>query len=344
MSVRFALVAALSISVLAPAPKAEAQQRQLVLSAFGISQDQLRRILYEPFERQCGCRVVVEVGNAADRLARLEARRENPNVDVAVFTDATALEAARKNLLEPVDVSRISNHARLFDFAKDPIGGNMGVGYTFYSTSIVYRTDRVQNLTSWADLFRPELRNRVALPAIATSQAPLTLMMIERALGGTSPAFETAIGRVAENRQGIVTFYTAAAQLAQLFQQDEIWAAPVGRFSWGALRRLGLPLAWAAPREGQTGGVNVITVVRGTRERELAHRFIDFWLSAPIQTALAAALVDSPVNRDARLDGEARELLSDGGELSGRLTLLPPADFLQHRDAWLGGWNARVAR
>ncbi len=88
---RFALAATL---LLALAPAAEAQQPEIVVSTFGIAQEQFRRILFAPFEQECGCKVVVDSGNNADRLAKLEARRDNPNVDLAVFLDFTALEAA----------------------------------------------------------------------------------------------------------------------------------------------------------------------------------------------------------------------------------------------------------
>lgn len=316
---------------------------EVVLSAFGIGQDQFRRHLYEPFERANGIKVTVEVGNVSDRLARLEARRADPNIDLAALTDAAAYEAGQKGLLEAVDTGKLANFAKVFDFAKDPIGGGLGIGYTFYSTSIVYRTDKVQKMDSWLDLFQPALKGRIALPAITTSQAPLTLMMIERAQGGSSPHFAGAIDTVARNRDGIVTFYTGGAQVTQLFQQDEIWAAPVGRFSWGNLRRTGVPLGWAALSEGLTGGINVLCPVKGSRRLDAAHRLIDAWLSADAQRALGQDLVDSPVNRDVRLTGDAAEIMSDGTGIADKLVLLGPAQALANRDAWLSDWNRKVA-
>jgi putative spermidine/putrescine transport system substrate-binding protein len=301
-------------------------------------------LLYEPFEKKCGCKVVVEVGLVADRLARLDARKANPNVDVVALTDAAAHEAIQKGLVEKLDFGKLKNHGDLFGFARDPLGGAMAVGYTFYSTSIVYRSDKIAKVTSWKDLFRPELKGRVSLPAINTSQAPLTLMMIEKALGGSSAHFGTAIDEVGKNKAAFPTFYTGGAQLVQLFQQEEIFAAPVGRFSWANLSRLGLPLAWAKPAEGETGGVNVLFLVKGTKQSELAHEFIDFWLSPEVQAALGQAQVDSPVNRKAKLTGAAAQTMSDGSDIAASLVLLPPATAATQRDAWLKDWNARVAK
>ena len=258
---RSRLCLAFMASVLAFAP-AMAQERTLVVSAFGVSQNELRKELYAPFEAKCKCKIVVNVGNSADRLAKMEARKGNPEVDVAVLADFSALEAAQKDLIEPIDVSKLKNYSKLHDFAKDPIGNHMGVGYTYFATSIVYRSDKVK-IDSWKDLAKPELKGRLALPNITTTQGPTMLMMVDKAHGGTTPNLATGIQKVADIKGGVVTFYERSAQLVQLFQQEEIYAAVIGRFNWPLLKKLNLPLAWATPKEGLTGGINVLVVTNG---------------------------------------------------------------------------------
>ncbi len=333
--------AALVFALAAPAP---AQQRSLVVSTFAIQQDATRRNLYAPFEAQCGCRVVTDLGNSAERLAKLEARRASPEVDVAVLSDVNAAEAAQKGLIEPIDPAALSNFARLHDFAKDPVGGNFGVGYTFYSTSVVYRTDKLPQLASWKDLWSPALKGRLALPNITTTQGPLLLFMADRVHGGTSPDFQVGLAKVAEIKDSTVVFYERSAQLTQLFQQEEIWAAVTGRFNWPNIRKLDLPLGWAQLAEGQTGGINVLTLVKGARNRDLALRFIDAWLSAEVQTRMAMDLVDSPTNKEVRLPPAIAEQLSYGEDIARALRLIPPAEALANQRAWVAGWNARIAR
>jgi len=194
-------------------------QPTLTISVFGISQDGYKKDLYAPFEATCGCKLVVDAGNSAERLARIEARKDQPVVDVAALADFTALEAARKDLIQPLDVSALGNYGNLYDFAKDPLGGHLAVGYTFYATSIVYRSDMVK-IDSWTDLFAPALMGRVALPNITTTQGPLTLFMVDRALGGKSSDFAVAIDKIASVKHDIVTFYERSAQLNQLLQHN----------------------------------------------------------------------------------------------------------------------------
>ncbi len=332
------LIAAISLGSAA----VQAQQRTLVVSAFGVSQDALRKHLYAPFEAKCGCKVVVQTGNSADRLAKMEARKGNPEIDVAVLADFTALEAAQKDLIEPVDVAKLKNYAKLYDIAKNPIGNNMGVGYTAFATSIVYRTDKVK-VDSWKDLWKPELNKRLALPNITTTQGPTYLLMADKAWGGTTPDFAVGIQKTADIKAGVVTFYERSAQIVQLFQQDEIHAAVVGRFNWPLIKKLNMPIAWATPKEGVTGGMNVLVVTKGGKNKDLAHAFIDEWLSTEVQTKLALDLIDSPVNKEVKLPPEVADSLTYGEKTIAAINRLTPTQTLLHRQKWLSAWNAKVA-
>jgi putative spermidine/putrescine transport system substrate-binding protein len=333
-----------ALLLLVTAGTSHAQQTTIVVSAYAASVDQYRRDLFDPFEKMCGCKVVLDLGNSAERLTKLDARKDNPNIDVAVLTTFNALEAARKGLIDKVDVERLSNYADIFDFAKDPLGDHWAVGYTFYSNSIAYRTDKLPAVSSWTDLWSPAMSGHVALPNISSSQAPLVLSMAEEAFGGQSPKFETGIAKIGELKTGIVTFYERSAQLIQLFQSEEIWAAPIGRFDWAAVRSLKLPIAWASPKEGQPAGMNVIVLVKGSKNRELALRLMDYWLSVEVQTKLGQDLVDSPANSKVKLSDQAAQNLTYGSEATSHLHFIAPADILTNRAAWLEGWNAHIAR
>ena len=50
-----------------------------------------------------------------------------------------------------------------------------------------------------------------------------------------------------------------------LFQQDEAWATVTGRYNWPVIKKLNMPIAWATPREGLTGGLNVLVLVASKR-------------------------------------------------------------------------------
>ena len=330
-----------SLALLAGA--AQAQEKTLTISVYAFAQDEFKNIVYTPFEAECGCKLVVETGNSVERLAKMEANKASPVIDMAVVSMADALQASRAGLIDKIDTAKLTNYDKLYDIAKDPNGDGMSVGYTFYATSIVYRTDKMK-IESWADLMKPEIVSHIAFPNVTTNQGPSALYMLGKALGKESPDLTEAVAAVGEKKDEIVTFYVKSSQLVQLMQQEEIWAAPIGRFSWAPFTKLGLPLAWATPKEGQTGGMNVMVVTKGSKNRDLALDFMDFWLSTDIQTKLADALVDSPVNKEVKVSEEVANNITYGEETVRALDLIPSAVALDNRDAWLKEWNEKVGQ
>ena len=325
------------------ASSAQADQRTLTISVYAFAQDDYKKLVYDPFEAQCGCKLVVETGNSVERLARMEENKANPVIDMAVVSMADALLAARKGLTDRIDVAKLANFDKLYDIAKDPNGDGMSVGYTFYATSIVYRKDKMK-INSWADLLKPGIVSHIAFPNITTNQGPPALYMLGIALGDNSPDLKAAIAAIGAKKNDIVTFYEKSSQLVQLMQQEEIWAAPIGRFAWAPFAKLNLPLAWATPKEGQTGGLNVMIATKGSKNRDLALQFMDFWLSTPVQTALAEHQVDSPANRDVKVSDAVAQNITYGEETEKSLKLIPSAVSLDSREGWLKDWNAEVGQ
>ncbi|KKZ86735.1 ABC transporter substrate-binding protein [Rhizobium phaseoli] len=337
-----ALIAAVALSALSPFG-ASAAERTLTISVYAFAQDDFKQLVYEPFEAKCGCKLVVETGNSVERLAKMEANKASPVIDLAAVSMADSLAAARAGLIDKVDTAKLSNFAKLYDIAKDPNGDGMSVGYTFYATSIAYRSDKMK-IDSWADLLRPEYVAHVAFPNVTTNQGPPALYMLGQALGKDTPDLKGPIEALGEKKDDIVTFYEKSSQLVQLMQQEEIWAAPIGRFSWAGFTKLDVPVAWATPKEGQTGGMNVLVVTKGSKNQDLALQFMDFWLSTETQTKLAEKLIDSPANREVKLSEAAANNLTYGEDTAKSLKLIPSAVALDNRAGWLKTWNDKVGQ
>ena len=334
---------AISLSALccALATSAFAQDKTLTISVYSFAQDEYKEILYDPFEEICDCTLVVETGNSVERMAKIEANASNPVIDMAVIASQDALELARKDLLAQLDVSKLANLSKLYSAAQDPIGDNFAVGYTFYASSIVYRSDLIK-VNSWADLLDEKLAGNVALPNITGTQGPLTLMMLDKAAGNDGSDLTGVISEVGKHADDIVTFYSRSSELTQLMNQEEVIAAPVGRFAWSAFKDSPLPFAWAEPAEGQAGGMNVMVMTKGNGNEDLAYQFMDYWLSTEVQTKVAEALVDSPANAEVVVSDESADNLTYGADLINSLNLLSPAEIIDNREAWVEQWNTEV--
>lgn len=335
----------LSLSALccALAVPAIAQDKTLTISTYSFAQDAYKEALYDPFEAICDCKLVIETGNSVERMSKIEANAKDPVIDMAVISSHDALALARKDLLAQLDVAKLSNYDLLYEAAQDPLGDHMAVGYTFYASSIVYRTDLVE-INSWADLLDEKLAGNVSLPNITGTQGPLTLMMLAKANGETGTDYKGVISDIGAHADDIVTFYSRSSELAQLMNQEEVIAAPVGRFAWSRFKSSPLPFAWAEPAEGQAGGMNVMIMTKGNGNEDLAYQFMDFWLSTEVQTRIAEALIDSPANADVVVSDEIADNLTYGADLINSLNILSPAEIIDNREAWVEQWNTEVIR
>lgn len=334
MKTLFLTVSALSLTMSA----AFAQDKTLTISVYSFAQDAYKEALYDPFEAICGCNLVIETGNSVERMAKIEANAADPVIDMAVISSHDALALAQKGLLAEIDTSKLSSFDELYPAAQNPLGNNMAVGYTFYASSIVYRSDLV-TIDSWGDLLSDDLAGRVSLPTITGTQGPLTLMMLNAALDQDPADFGPTIEAIGEKADDIVTFYSRSSELAQLMLQEEVIAAPIGRFAWSRFKDTDMPFAWADPVEGQAGGMNVMLLTKDSGNEELALQFMDYWLSAEVQTRVANALIDSPANMTVTVSDEIAEGLTYGADLINSLKILPPAEIIAKRDGWVDQWN-----
>jgi len=320
---------------------------KLNVSTWGFNLDLLDKNISKPFLEKYGVEIVREVGNNSVRLTKLISQKDNPVIDVVHFADYFAALAVKNGLLQPIDVTKLSNFNDIYDFAKDPIKGNYGIGYTVYSLGIVYRTDKIKKpITSWKDFWAKEVAGHISLPDITTTQGPVLMMHINKVFGADpyDPELKVAYEKVRELSKNVVTFYKTSSELINLFKMGEVWMAPVTRFSWGQFLDTGLPLTWVVPQDGMLGFLNVISIVKGAKNLDAAYKYIDFLISYEVQYAEAMDLVDSPVNTKVVVPNEIAEKLTYGFDHINSLVFYDTNFIVENYDKWIDKWNNLIAQ
>ena len=322
---------------------AQDDMRTLVVSTFGFNQDLIDKNVTAPFEEMYNVDVIYESGNNSERLARLEAMGENTEVDVVHFAGAFAVRAKTLGLLEPIDPETLQNYNDLYEFAKDPLGDNMGIGYAINSHALAYRSDMVEEpITSWGDLLREDLTGYVTVPEMSTTFGPANIIMMAAAMGGdpTNPDdWELGWEVMPDLAKQLVTTYTRSADLVALYQQEEVWASPYSSFARGNLMETGVEIEFVIPEEGVVGDPIVVSIVKGTENADLAHAYIDFLISADVQEAEALDLVDSPTNMTVEVPDDIAPLLTYGKDLIDNLVFMDQGAINEVLDEWLERWN-----
>ena len=338
------------------APMAVAQDTQtLTVSIWGFNLDVLEENVFAPFEEMHNVDIVLDTGNNSDRLARLQAEGENTDIDVVHFATQFTYLASQEDLLQPYSPDMLENLDEVYDWAQDPLGNLAGVGYTVNSLSLIYRSDLVEaEITSWADLLRDDVAGFVSIPEMSTTFGPAALIMIDRALAmqemdeGEEPAeinYDAdlaweALPQLADN---LVTTYIRSSALTTLVQEEEVWVAPYASFAIGNLINTGHDLTPVIPDEGAVGQTNMISLTAATDQVELAHAYIDWFISHDVQLAEALDLIDSPVNATVELPEDTCALLTCG-EMLDTMIVLDQAQVSARLEDWLERWNEVMVR
>jgi putative spermidine/putrescine transport system substrate-binding protein len=319
--------------------------KTLNVSFFAFNQDLIDKNIVKPFEQKYGAKVLFESGNNADRLAKLVARKDNPNIDVVAFTTEFARNGMTQGVIKPYDPAKLSNLSQVYTWAKDPLGDKSGVAYTVSSYGLLYRTDKVNPpITSWKDLWRKDLKGYVVLPDITTTNGPATIYLIAKAWGGDIDNDQVAWDKLVELKDSLVTAYKTSAEMITLVKQGDVYAGGYSKFAWGQLLDTKVPLKPVAATEGTVGFVNTLSIVKGTQNEDLAYAFIDFMLSQQVQNAEALDLVDSPVNQNVKLPDDVAAKLTYGDDTIKSLIFLDDAKLAAKRASWIDRWNKLIAK
>lgn len=313
--------------------------QELKISTFSFNAELLQKNVYDPFMAATGCKLIVEGGKNAERVTKIKETPEN--YDVVIIGDAFIADLIDDGLIETIDSGKLSNLDALYDNAKAPFGEEYGPAYTFNRLGIVYdKATCPIEITSWADLWNPELEGQIAIPDITTTSGPLFYYSVARMAGLTPGQDDDAIfEKFAELKPNVMKTYTSANDTITMLNQGEISVAVLLDFSYTAAKSASEDYVWVDPAEGNYSGYNTINVIKGCQNKELAEAFIDFYISKEVQLAEALDGVDSPVRTDVELTEEQAANFTYGKEMIDNL-LLPDWEVINANKAdWTNRWN-----
>ena len=218
------------LAALSAAP-AMAQNKTLTISWWGFNGDKLEEIILKPFRAQCGCELVFETGNNADRLNKIKIRGGS-GVDVVYLTDSYSQIGIQEGLFQPVDRAKIPNINGIYELAREP-QGKFGPAYTIGRVGIIYDSAKVSSpITSWNDLWREDLKRRVSLPGITTTAGPMTVLVAANKAGVDPYKDEKAAFKALEQlKPNVVKNYNTGSELVNLFSTGEVAVAMAQDFT-----------------------------------------------------------------------------------------------------------------
>jgi putative spermidine/putrescine transport system substrate-binding protein len=278
-----------------------AESKELVICDFGGAfSDVLRKVYYDPFEKETGIKVI---DTTSPSVAKLKAMVQSGNVEWDVMLGAAGLTgtAIREGLLEKIDYRYFDRKTfnDLFPEAKKLYG----VGTFYFSTVIAYRTDVFptgQHPRSWKDVWDvkkfpgPRIMHSMEVGGdnweynLLADGVPMDKIYEE------PTDWDRVFKKYDEIKPHTVKFWTQSAEAGQMLSDNE---AVIGIGYNGRIQRLidmGAPLAidW---NEGMLF-LEYLMIPKGAPNYENACKFMAFQSRADRQAEFAKAFAYGPVN------------------------------------------------
>ena len=204
---------------------------------------------------------------------------------------------AKVDLVEPLDMSRISSYSNLFpEFQHMPMlesNGNVyGTPFVWGSVPLMYNADIVKEApTSWRDMLKPEWSGKVAL---VHDLIAVMIPFISVVTGAREPwninkeQLEDTIELLIRiKKEHALTVAPGYGELGTLFANGEVVMAPAWEPTsvWGGADAVNLK--WSIPEEGTLVFVDNLSIVKQAPNLDLSYKILNQSLSPEAQAQTA---------------------------------------------------------
>jgi putative spermidine/putrescine transport system substrate-binding protein len=332
------------IASLAGSVTAGAQSKTLTISWWGYNGEKMNANIIEPFKKICGCDVVFETGNNADRLNKLRLR-DGKGVDVIYLSDSFSQQGIEQGQFLEIDPAKIPNLSEIYELGRQP-QGKFGPAYTIGRVGIVYDSAKVNPpITSWADLWRADLEKSISLPGITTTAGPMVVLQAGKHAGGDAyEDSEGAFSAIEELKPNVVKNYNTGSELVNLISTGEVRVALAQDFTLASMQAAVPTMTWAKLSDGDIATLNTINIPKGSENIELAYQFINFALSKEVQQKEAEQGVDAPINTKVELTPDQAKMWTYGADQVKSLALIDYAKMNEVKTDWIDQWNELFAQ
>lgn len=277
---------------------ANASSKTVRVTHFGGPYQELDQIVGKPFQAAGLGQVDYIASLTPATMGQLQANKANPPFDVVMVSRPAGVRAGRAGLVDKIDTSRLPNLAEVESSTLSADG--FGIPFVLDTVEIMYNTKMVNEpITSWLDLWRPELKGKIALPSTSVVFAPDFVALIARALGGNEKdpkAVGEAFKKIIELKNNVRTFTTNPEQASALMERNEIAVSPQFGVRISNVIKNNPDVARSFPKEGVAARPYDLAIPAASPVKDEAYAYINFIIGRNEQEGLAKTLWATPVN------------------------------------------------
>lgn len=308
---------------------------QIVLLSYGGPWDELtQEHVADPFTEETGIEVAIVPGSD-DLIGAVASQRDNPQYDLILTGWEDHVFLRDVGALDELNPDDIPNMEDLYPIART----DHGVGTSITGVTLLYNTEMVETPpTSWADLWDDEYAGHVSIPQLPQTYGIDFLVMAARINGGDESNIDPGFEAIEELKPNIAAVYDSSGQVAQLFQQGDVWVAPWFAGRVPSMNADGVPVAAAELEEGAVAYLTMLSPLKGQYSEHVG-KFLNYYLSDETQRAFATEFASGPSRSGVELDDEVAETVPYGQQEVDQMIQLDWETILENRDDWTQRFN-----
>ncbi len=304
----------------------------------------MRKYVIAPFEKKYpGSKVVFDAqGSTSEKLAKLRSAKDQYTFDALILTAGDVLAAGKEGLLENIDESKVPEMKNLYDIARTQSKG-FGPVVSFDPLVLVYNKNKVTPAPdSWAALWDSKYKGKVAVSHASEDKGMFLLLLESYFNGGSEKNVDPGFQKIRDLVPNVGAWLTLSAQYVPYLEREEVWLAPYWNGRAELYKDQNLPIDIAFPKEGTMAVSNIWVVPKAAKNKELAYKFIDFYLQVEQQQAWAENIYYSPTNKNVKLAPDKAARVIYGPDQISKMRLPDAEVIATDRPKWIERWNKEV--
>ncbi|RXN88216.1 spermidine/putrescine ABC transporter substrate-binding protein [Achromobacter aloeverae] len=327
---------------------AMAQQKTLYVGMNGGDMERaFTQHVFPAFEKANNVKIVVVPGTSTEVLAKAQAFKDKPQMHVMFLDDGVMSRAISMGLCEKIQDGAVLRQLYPAAVMKDGMAAGIDTGMTGlgYNTHI-FKDKGWAPPTSWMDLADPKYKGKVVFQSAASSTFGLhAFLMFNRIQGGKDQNVEPGFGKWSSTiGPNVLEYITNSAKLAEMIQSDEAAIFPLTPTAIARLKKRGIPVEYAQPKEGSVILVVGECVVAKNSEPELSQKLAAYLLSREAQEAALEYGGHFPSNRDVKGTGDNVAVLKQFQDYMANAKVLDWDAINATRPAFNARWNRVMER
>lgn len=251
--------------------------------------DDMPQSVLDAFTREYGVRIrQLFFESQEEAVANI---RSGKSYDVAVLENPFVPALTAANLLTELNFRHIPNFrnisANFRDLAADP-GNRYTVPYHYGVTGLLVRTDLAkQAVTSWADLWRPDLKGRTAVRAQPRELISIALLSLGYGLNSEQPAeVNAAVDRLIALKQTTLFVEVDTPKAVAKLASGEAVTLLGWPLDYQAAHAANAAIAYVLPKEGAPLWSDNYVIPAASANAYTAEVFINFLLRPEISAQI----------------------------------------------------------